>query len=115
MNNTMDCGICKLIEQYSRGEEEIKIVYESEYFLAVHSKKPFAEIHVFIAAKPHIETIFSLTEKDRDLEIDMMKAIKSASQEVITLKGACKMEMYLGAFQNTKHLHCHVIYDSSLE
>ena len=115
MKNTMDYGICKLLEEYSCGEEKVKIVYESEYFLAAYSPKPFAEVHVFIAAKPHINSFFDLAEEDQDLVIDMMKAIKAASQEVISLKGACKVEMYLGAFQNTKHLHCHVIYDSSIE
>lgn len=73
------------------------------------------EVHVFIAPKHHIPTIFDLTEKDDELVVEMMKAIKIASQEDIKLKGACKLEMYLGEFPNTKHLHCHVIYDSSID
>ena len=109
------CGICRLLETYARGEIVPEIIYESEQWLAVHSTKPFAETHVFIAAKPHIPTVFGLGASDNDLVLDMMKAVTAAAKEVIALRGACKLEMYLGEFQNTKHLHCHVIYDKSID
>jgi histidine triad (HIT) family protein len=109
-----DCGICCLLNKYAE-DEEVKVVYESEYTLAVYSTKPFAQVHIFIASKKHISTIFDLTEQDNALVIDMMTAVKIASKEIIEQKGACKLEMYLGEFQNTKHLHCHVIYDPSID
>ena len=78
-------------------------------------KKKFAEVHIAIFTKKHIPTIFDLTKQDNDLIIDIMEAIKVSSKEVISLKGGCKLEMYLGEFQNTKHFHCHVIYDKSID
>jgi len=113
--STCDCGVCNLLAKYARGEEEIRIVYESDMVLAVHSTKPFAEVHVFIASKRHVPTIFDMTESDYALALDMMRAVRAASREVIALKGACRLEMYLGAFQNTKHLHCHVVYDATID
>lgn len=110
-----ECGICKLINRYESKEEELNVVYESEHTLAMYSKKPFAEVHIFIASKKHIPTIFDITDNDCELVNDIFKAIKAASNLVIALKGACKLEMYLGEFQNTKHFHCHVIYDSSID
>ena len=109
-----DCGLCSLLNKYAQGEEEVQIVYESEHSFAAHSTKKFAEVHVFIASKKHVPTIFDLTEQDNALVIDIMEAIKAAAREVIALKGACKLEMYLGEFQGTKHFHCHVIYDPSI-
>ena len=109
-----DCGICALLNRYAHGEE-VRVVYESEHTIAVHSTKPFAQVHIFIASKRHIPTIFDLTERDNETVLDMMEAVKAASSEVITLRGACKLEMYLGEFQNTKHFHCHVIYDPSID
>jgi hypothetical protein len=53
--------------------------------------------------------------EDDELKLEILSVIKTASQEVISLKGACKVEMYLGAFQQMKHLHCHVIYDSATD
>jgi len=112
--NIIECEICSLLNKYALGEE-VKVVYDSEHTIAIHSTKPFAQVHVVIFSKKHIPTIFDLTEQDNELVIDVMEAIKEASKEVIALKGACKLEMYLGEFQNTKHFHCHVIYDPSID
>lgn len=113
--NEDNCGICRMLANYSLGKEELRVVYESELVLAVHSTKPFAEVHVFIVSKQHIPTIFDLSDQDDELALELMKAVRFASQEIIALKGGCKLEMYLGEFQNTNHLHCHVIYDSSID
>ncbi|MCL1787047.1 MAG: HIT domain-containing protein [Defluviitaleaceae bacterium] len=106
------CGICDIVKRYTEGDGDTAIVYDSEHFIAIHSPKPFAETHIFIAAKQHISTIFDLGNESGEVMIDMTKAIQTASEAVIALKGACKVEMYLGEFQNTQHLHCHVIYDA---
>ncbi|MCL2620179.1 MAG: HIT domain-containing protein [Defluviitaleaceae bacterium] len=110
------CNMCDWFAKKSRGETVPywgETVYESEHFLATHSTKPFAEAHVFIGSKAHIPTIFDLTEGDNELVLDMMNAVKAAAKEVISLKGAAKLEMYLGDFQKGEHIHCHIIYDSS--
>jgi len=108
--------MCDWVAKKSRGEAVPywgEVVYESEHFLAAHSTKPFAEVHVFVGAKAHVPTIFDIPENDNELMLDMMNAIKEAAKEVISLKGAAKLEMYLGNFQKGEHIHCHVIYDSS--
>ena len=108
-----DCGMCNRLKRYADGEEEYKPIYESEHSLALLiTQSRMAQEHIVIMTKKHIPTIFDLT--DNEIAIDVMKAIKTASKEIIALKGACKLEMYLGEFQNTKHFHCHVIYDPSI-
>ena len=109
-----NCGVCNLLKKYASGEK-VEIVYESEHTIAVHSQKKFAEVHIAIFSKKHIPTIFDFSEQDNVLVIDIMEAIKVSSKEIISLKGGCKLEMYLGEFQNTKHFHCHVIYDKSID
>lgn len=111
----LQCGFCNLVSNLSSEREKLKIVYESDSVLAFHSTMPFAEVHIVIISKRHIPTIFDLRDEDDDLKLEILSAIKIASQEVINLKGACKVEMYLGAFQQTQHLHCHVIYDSTID
>lgn len=111
----INCPMCSTILNLEEARKNLKIVYESEYVLAFHSTRPFAEVHVVIISKKHIPTIFDLSNEDADIIIDMNKAITMASKEVISLKGACKMEMYLGGFQQVKHLHCHVIYDENID
>lgn len=110
-----ECGICRLLERYRSGEEAVRIVYESDAVLAVHSTKPFAQTHVFIALKEHIPTIFDLTPAHAHLVLEMGEAIRAAANEVIATDGAARLEMYLGEYQNTRHVHCHVVYDPSID
>ena len=107
--NTIDCGMCTRLKGYATGAEEYNPVYESEHTLAVYSTKGYAEVHVVIMTKRHLTNLFEIA--DDAVAADIVAAIQAASKEVIALKGACKLEMYLGEFQNTQHFHCHVIYD----
>jgi len=43
---------------------------ESEYSLALHLTKPFAEVHIMILSKKHIPSIFDITESDDELVKD---------------------------------------------
>lgn len=111
----LDCVFCKLISNLYAEREKLRIVYESDNVIAFHATQPFAETHIIIISKRHIPTIFDLSDSDNDLKLEMLKAVSIASQEVIALKGACKVEMYLGTLQWVKHLHCHVIYDPTID
>ncbi|MDF2944645.1 MAG: family hydrolase [Herbinix sp.] len=113
--NDYQCGFCKLVSNLPLEREKLKIVYESDSVLAFHSTMPYAETHIVIISKRHIPSIFDLHNEDNELKLEILSVIKIASQEVILLKGACKVELYLGAFQQMQHLHCHVIYDSTID
>ena len=116
--NKDDCVLCNLLNRHINKEEELRVVYESDLVLAIHSTKPFAEVHILILSKKHISNMFELTENDSTLIRDILEAVKIASEEVFTLKGACKLEMYTGKFPTftaVSHFHCHVIYDSSVD
>lgn len=113
--NDYDCPFCKLISSLPFEKDNLNIVYESDLVLAFHSTMPYAEVHIVIISKQHIPTIFDLNDYDEALKLDLLTALNISSQEVIRMKGSCKVEMYLGDFQQVKHLHCHVIYDSTIE
>ncbi len=111
----LECGFCNLVKGLPTQQEQLNIIYESDNVIAFHSTMPFAEVHIIVITKRHIPTIFDLAVEDDELKLEFLSVIKIASQEVINLKGACKVEMYLGEFQQMKHLHCHVIYDSGID
>ncbi len=110
-----ECEFCKLANSLPTKRDQLKVIYESDNVIAFHSTMPFAEVHIIIITKRHIPTIFDLNIENDELKLEFLSVIRIASQEVINLKGACKVEMYLGAFQQVKHLHCHVIYDSAID
>ena len=111
MNNT-DCGACNRLKKYASGEENYRAVYESEYSIALYPYDSPLETHIVIMTKKHIPTLLDLS--DDEIALDVMKAIQVAAKEIIASKGACKLEMWLGDWQNTKHFHCHVKYDPSM-
>lgn len=111
----LECGLCKLVASLPTQRDQLKIIYESDGVIAYYSTMPFAEVHIIIITKRHIPTIFDMNVEDDELKLEFLSVIKIASQEVINLRGACKVEMYLGAFQQMKHLHCHVKYDSAID
>jgi|LSQX01.3.fsa_nt_gb histidine triad (HIT) family protein len=111
----LDCGFCKIVSSLHLEREKLDIVYESDHVIAFHFTQPFAETHIIIISKHHVPTIFDLSDSDSELKLEMLKAVSIASQEVIALKGACKVEMYLGTLQWVKHLHCHVIFDPKID
>lgn len=110
-----NCPFCQLISNLSDDRDKLNIVYETDQVLALHSTKPYAEVHIIIISKQHIPTLFDIGPEANELKLELMSAIKIAAQEVIHQKGACKVEMYLGDFQQVQHLHCHVIYDSLID
>ncbi|MFT4145074.1 MAG: HIT domain-containing protein [Mobilitalea sp.] len=110
----LECEFCKLANSLPAQRDQLKVIYESDNVIAFYSAMPFAEVHIIVITKRHIPTIFDLNVEDDELKLELLSVIRIASQEVINLKGACKVEMYLGAFQQMKHLHCHVIYDSAI-
>lgn len=111
----LDCPFCKIQLIEHTDTDKLKIVYESDTVLAFYSTKPYAEVHIVIISKKHIPTIYDLTSGDDMLKLEMLKAVEIASNEIIKLKGSCKVEMYLGSLQWVKHLHCHVIYDPTID
>ena len=110
-----ECSFCTLISNLETERSKLKIVYETDNVLAFHSVKPYAETHIVIISKKHIPTIFDLDNNDNQLKLEMLDAINIASREIIDIKGACKVEMYLGELQWVKHIHCHVIFDPKLD
>ena len=114
------CKLCDLLDRHKTEKEDMEIVYESEYSLAQYQTEPhkFAEVHIMVFSKKHISSLFDLTGEDRELILDFVEAIRVASEEVVALKGGCKLEMYTGKFPTFTalgHFHCHVIYDSSID
>lgn len=110
-----DCTFCRMISNLESERSNLKIVYESDKVIALHSTKPYAETHIIIISKEHIPTIFDLDDDDNELKLEMFKAVNIASKEVISLKKACKVEMYLGELQWVNHIHCHVVFDPTLD
>jgi len=86
------------------------IIYNSEHTFAWDAPWEYSEERISVQTKKHIATIHDLTPEDDEIVLDLMEAVKAASQFLIDKKGGCEVLMNQGKFQSTKHIHIHVCY-----
>lgn len=89
------------------GKTEVKKVLETDHVLAYHHTRPFYPVHIVVIPKRHIPSL--LTLEDDGLLLGLMGVIKKVAQMVTDEHGACKVITNLGDYQDSKHLHWHII------
>ncbi len=92
------------------GKTPIKKVTETENVLAYYHTRPFYEVHIVAIPKKHISSFIDVTEDDTTLMNELMVVIRQVASQVTKKYGACKIITNLGSYQDTKHLHWHIVY-----
>ncbi|MEK4234606.1 HIT family protein [Paenibacillus sp. FSL H7-0714] len=92
------------------GRTKVKIVFETDSVLAFHHTRPFYENHVVVIPKVHIYSLISEEVGNTEqLLLEMLRIIKKVAAEMVEETGASKIIANLGEYQDTKHLHWHVV------
>lgn len=91
------------------GKTQVNEVMETERALAFHHTRPSYPVHIVAIPKKHISSLISLEENDNDLLLELMTVIRKVSTEVVSEHGACRVVTNLGQYQDSKHLHWHII------
>jgi histidine triad (HIT) family protein len=99
-------------EQVLSGKTEVDKVFETENVLAYHHTKPAYEVHIVVIPKKHIASLITLTEEDNVLILELLSVVKKVAADVVEANGACRVITNLGNYQDSKHLHWHVVYGS---
>ena len=94
------------------GKTAVEKVLETERVLAYHHTRPFYPVHIVVIPKDHIASL--LTIDDDALLTEMMGVIRQVAADVVATHGACKVVTNLGEYQESKHLHWHVIHGQAL-
>lgn len=92
------------------GKTNVKIVKETKDVLAFFHTKPYYPVHIVVTPKQHISSILELDDKEISLEV--IEVLKSVSYEVNKKHGSCRIITNLGEYQDSKHLHFHIIHGS---
>ena len=75
--------------------------------LAYHHTRPFWPVHIVVIPKTHVGSL--LTIDDNDLLIELLDAVKTVAAGVVEEHGAARVLTNLGRYQDSKHLHFHVL------
>lgn len=97
------------------GNTEVERVMETDNVLAFYHTKPFYPVHIVVIPKRHIPSLLSLDDQDNELLIELFSVIKKTAADVTTVHGACRVLTNLGKYQDSKHLHWHVISGKPLK
>lgn len=91
------------------GKTEVEKVLETENVLAYHHTRPFWATHIVVIPKRHIDSLITVEDKDREILLELFEVIRKVAADVTAEKGAARVLTNLGEYQDSKHLHFHVL------
>jgi histidine triad (HIT) family protein len=91
----------------------VRVVMETELVLAFHHTRPAYPVHIVVIPRQHVASLLAL--EDEALMVDLLRVIRQVAAEVLAQTGACRVVTNLGRYQESKHLHWHVISGERLD
>lgn len=96
-------------EQVLSGATAVEKLAETENVLAFYHTRPFYESHFVVIPKKHISSLLALEKQDDSLFLELFEVIKQVAAKLTAEKGAARILTNLGKYQESKHLHFHVV------
>ncbi len=94
--------------------EVLRKEYESAEIVAFHHTKPHWPVHIVVIPKRHIASFTTIGEEDAEVAAELFTVVQSMARKVEETHGAARILTNLGAYQDSKHLHIHVISGEQL-
>ncbi|MED1862355.1 HIT domain-containing protein [Fictibacillus nanhaiensis] len=91
------------------GKTQVEKVEETKNVLAYYHTRPFYPIHIVAIPKKHISSLITLDERDNELLLELMSVVKEVARKVTDEHGACQVITNVGDYQDSKHLHWHIV------
>jgi len=91
--------------------ERLAVVHESDAVLAFHHTRPAWKTHYVVVPKRHIASLTTVTESDEPVVRELLSVVQELARQVETSQGAARVLTNLGDYQDSKHLHVHVVSD----
>lgn len=93
----------------------VKIEIDSPRVLAFHHTRPSYPVHIVVIPKIHIGSLTHLPTVDPGLVLEMMETVRVVATRVEAEHGCCRVITNLGGYQDSKHLHWHVVFGERIE
>ncbi|MBI1257979.1 MAG: HIT domain-containing protein [Chloroflexi bacterium] len=102
-------------DQVISGKIIVETVMETATVLAFKHTRPSYPVHIVVIPKRHIASLITLTAEDDDLLLELLGVIRQIAAGVVVERGACRVITNLGEYQESKHLHWHVVSGERLQ
>jgi histidine triad (HIT) family protein len=97
-------------EQVLSGKTNVEKLTETENILAFYHTRPAYPVHIVVIPKKHIDSFVTLDADDAPLLAEMIQVIQKVVAMVLKQHGACRVITNLGNYQDSKHLHWHIVF-----
>ena len=97
------------------GKTAVERVKETVNVLAFRHTRPAYPVHIVVIPKVHIPSLTDFAPGDDALLLEMLTVIRDVAQQVLVEHGACRVVTNMGNYQDSKHLHWHVISGDRLQ
>ncbi len=101
-------------QQVLTGRLPVKKMYETERVLAFHHTRPAYPVCLVVIPRTHVPSLVDLGAEGDDLLLDLLTVVRKIAAEVESEYGACWVVTNRGRYQDSKHLHWHVISGNRL-
>lgn len=91
------------------GKTPVEKVLETGRVLAYHHTRPYWPVHIVVVPKEHVDSLLTV---ENDLLVELMEVAKEVATTVLEEHGAARVLTNLGEYQDSKHLHFHVVSGS---
>ncbi len=96
-------------EEALSGKTKLNIVYNSDNVLAFHHIKPSYDKHIVVISKKHIHDLAHISDSELPILNEIIKVCRDIIKTYDYDKIGGRVLTNLGIFQDTPHLHFHVI------
>ncbi|MFI6688040.1 HIT domain-containing protein [Streptomyces sp. NPDC050485] len=96
-------------EQVFSGRTAVRVVEDGPRVLAFEHTKPAYPVHVVVVPKQHVLSLLDLGDGGEELLSSVMAVVRSVAAAVTDEHGACRVITNTGAYQDSPHLHFHVV------
>jgi histidine triad (HIT) family protein len=95
-------------ERVVNGALEVDRVYESDSVIAVRHTQPSYPVYIVVIPKEEVDDLRCLGQQST-LALELIEAIQTVAATVLEVHEGCRVVTNLGSYQDSKHLHWHVI------
>jgi len=101
-------------QQILTGRLPVEKVHETARVLAFHHTRPAYPVHLVVIPKMHVPSLVDLGAEGDGLLVEILSVVRRVAAQVVREHGACRVVTNLGQYQDSKHLHWHVIFGERL-
>ncbi len=91
------------------GKIDIEKVYESDNVLAFHHTRPAYKKHIVIIPKEHIDDLTTLKSSHHKVILEIIEVAKKLAKNFDFEKEGVRFITNMGIYQDSKHLHFHLV------